>query len=322
MTAFGTGTPIVGATVQVEGGPSATTVAGGAYTMSVPAGTYNVTASAANYEDDTSTGVVVVASQTTTSNFELLVSNIVTTNYTSAATPVNIPDDDDAGATKNLVINDDFLIDDVDVTVNITHTYISDLDLYLVAPWGDSVQLAEDPTTFPPGANMTNCRFDDEAATEFDYTTGTPPFTGSFQPFGELEAFDGFTSMGTWRLRAVDNESADVGTIGIFIIHITHEAEAVGDRGEGIPTGFALHEAFPNPFNPTTRIDFDVPVTTNADLTIYNSLGQEVATLASGTMNAGLHTVYFDASSLTSGIYFAQLRAGNFVSTQKLVLMK
>jgi len=235
---------------------------------------------------------------------------------------VNIPDQDPAGAAKNLVINDDFLIDDVDVTVNITHTYVSDLDLYLVSPWGDSVQLAEDPADFPAGANMTNCRFDDEAATAFAYSPTGAPYTGSWQPFGELEMFDGFTSMGTWRLRAVDNEAADVGTIGIFIIHITHEAEAVGDRGEGIPTGFALHEAFPNPFNPTTRIDFDVPVTTNAELTIYNSLGQEVATLANGTMNAGLHTVYFDASSLTSGIYFAQLRAGNFTSTQKLVLMK
>lgn len=322
VTAFGTGTPIVGATVQVEGGPSATTTAGGAYSINVPAGTYNVTASATNYVDDTATGVVVVVDQTTTTDFELLVSNVVTTNYPSAATPVNIPDNNDAGASKSLTITDDVLIEDVDVTVNITHTWVSDLDLYLVAPWGDSVQLAEDPTTFPPGANMTNCRFDDEAAVAFDYVTLTAPFTGSWQPFGELEAFDGFTTAGVWSLRAVDNEVDDVGTIGIFTIHITHQGSAVGDRGEGIPTGFALHEAFPNPFNPTTRIDFDVPVTTNADLTIYNSLGQQVATLASGTMNAGLHTVYFDASSLTSGIYFAQLRADNFVSTQKLVLMK
>ncbi len=322
VTAFGTGTPIVGATVEVEGGPTATTGAGGAYTMNVPAGTYNVTASAANYEDETATGVVVTVDQTTTTNFELLVSNVVTTNYTSAATPVNIPDFGGASAIKTLNITDDFLIEDIDVTVNITHTYISDLDLYLVSPFGDSVQLADGPNVAVSGANMTNCRFDDDAATEFAYVAGGAPYTGSFSPVGELEAFDGFTSAGTWGIRAEDGAAQDVGTIGVFIIHITHEASAVGDRGEGIPTGFALHEAFPNPFNPTTRIDFDVPVTTNADLTIYNSLGQEVATLANGTMNAGLHTVYFDASSLTSGIYFAQLRAGSFTSTQKLVLMK
>lgn len=322
VTDFETAAPIQGATIEIEGGASTTTDANGDYSFNVAAGTYTLNASAANYEDETVTGVVVVVDQTTTADIAMVPSSTVTTNYPSAATPVNIPDQSPTGANKNLTITDDFLIEDLDVTVNITHTWVSDLDLYLISPWGDTVQLAQDPTTFPPGANMTNCRFDDEAAVAFDYETLTAPFTGSWQPYEELGAFEGFTTQGIWTLRAVDNEQADVGSIGVFTIHVLHEASAIGPRGEGIPTGFAMHEAFPNPFNPSTRIDFDVPATTNGELKIYNSLGQEVATLVSGQLATGLHSVYFDASALTSGIYFAQLRAGSFVSTQKLVLMK
>ncbi|NUO20187.1 carboxypeptidase regulatory-like domain-containing protein [bacterium] len=322
VTNFETSAPIVGATVEIEGGGSTETDANGAYSFDVPAGTYTLTASAQSFEDETIAGVEVVVEQTTTVDFALVPSSTVTTDYPSAATPVNIPDQSPTGANKTMTITDDFLIEDLDVTVNITHTWVSDLDLYLISPWGDTVQLAEDPTTFPPGANMTNCRFDDEAAVAFNYETLTAPFTGSWQPFEELGAFEGFTTQGIWTLRAVDNEQADVGSIGVFIVHVLHEASAVGPRGEGIPTGFAMHEAFPNPFNPSTRIDFDVPATTNGELKIYNSLGQEVATLVSGQLATGLHSVYFDASALTSGIYFAQLRAGSFVATQKLVLMK
>jgi len=322
VTAEGTGTPIAGCAVEVEGTAlTATTNAQGVYTVNPQAGTYTLNFTAAGYLDGTLSGVVVVAEDTTTADVALEVSNFVTTNYPSAATPVAIPDQDPAGAVKTLNITDDFMIDDLDVTVNITHTYISDLDLFLVSPWGDTVQLAEDPTSFPPGANMTNCRFDDEAATPFDYTTLTAPFTGSWQPFEDLELFEGFSCEGTWTLHAVDNESADTGTIGIFTVHVTHQATAVGDRPV-MPGEWVMHEAYPNPFNPSTQIRFDVPVTTNAELKIFNSLGQEVATLLNQNVTAGAHTVYFNAADLPSGLYFAQLRAGSFVSTQKLVLMK
>lgn len=322
VTASGTGAPIANATVEIADGPTTTTNAGGQYALAVAAGTYTVEASATGYTSTTVAGVVVVAGQTTTTDIEMEVSNTETSNYPSAATPVAIPDADPAGAAKTLTITDDFLIDDLDITVNITHTYVSDLDLYLVSPWGDSVQLAEDPTTFPAGANMTNCRFDDEAEEAFDYETLTAPFTGSWRPFATLEAFDGFTTAGAWRLRAIDNEAADTGTIGIFTIHVTHEASPVDNGGAGLPTEFAMSPAFPNPFNPSTQITFDVPVTTNAEMKVFNSLGQEVATLFNGQAVAGTHTLYFVADNLPSGLYFAQLTAGSFVSTQKLVLIK
>jgi len=321
VTALGTGNPISGATVTIDGGPTTTTGATGEYAFEIGEGTYTVEVSASGYVSASTPNVEVVGGEVTTVDFELEVSSTMTTDYPSAATPVAIPDQSPSGAAKTLTITDDYLIEDVDVTVNITHTYVSDLDLYLVAPWGDSVQLAEDPTTFPAGANMTNCRFDDEADAPFEYTATGAPYTGSWQPFGELEAFDGFIVTGAWRLRAVDNEAADTGTIGIFTIHIEHQISAADETG-ALPTEFAMQPAFPNPFNPSTQISFTVPVTSNAEMKVFNSLGQEVATLWQGTATAGTHTLYFMADNLPSGIYFAQLNAGSFVATQKIVLLK
>lgn len=88
------------------------------------------------------------------------------------------------------------------------------------------------------------------------------------------------------------------------------------------PMTYSLQQNYPNPFNPSTQIAFTLPVRSDARLTVYNVAGQEVATLVDETMNAGQHNVTFDASSLSSGVYFYKLQAGDFTATQKMVLMK
>jgi hypothetical protein len=97
---------------------------------------------------------------------------------------------------------------------------------------------------------------------------------------------------------------------------------AVDDAVSSLPARFELMEAYPNPFNPSTNIQFALPAAANVSLKVYNLLGQEIATLASGMMSAGTHTVTFDAKSLSSGVYFYTLNAGNFVGTHKMMLMK
>lgn len=89
------------------------------------------------------------------------------------------------------------------------------------------------------------------------------------------------------------------------------------------PKEFILHQNFPNPFNPSTQITFDVPTTTTVTLKVYNLLGQEVATLLHNTsVEAGEQSITFDASKLSSGLYFYRLQAGSFVSVRKMVLLK
>jgi hypothetical protein len=88
-------------------------------------------------------------------------------------------------------------------------------------------------------------------------------------------------------------------------------------------TNFRLDQNYPNPFNPITVINFSVPVeNTLVSLRVYNSLGQEVGTLINQVVPAGSHEVNFDASSLSSGVYFYTLRAGNFVDSKKMTLLK
>lgn len=85
---------------------------------------------------------------------------------------------------------------------------------------------------------------------------------------------------------------------------------------------FDLAQNYPNPFNPSTVISYTVPANGLVSLKIYDVLGNEVATLASGYHNAGIYTVNFDAKGLTSGVYFYKLTAGNKTATRKLLLTK
>jgi hypothetical protein len=88
------------------------------------------------------------------------------------------------------------------------------------------------------------------------------------------------------------------------------------------PAAYTLSQNFPNPFNPTTTIRYGVPVRTHLTLTVFNTLGQKVAELVNGEVEAGYHDVQFDASKLASGVYFYQLKAGNRVQARKLLLIR
>jgi hypothetical protein len=83
-----------------------------------------------------------------------------------------------------------------------------------------------------------------------------------------------------------------------------------------------LNQNYPNPFNPTTTISFTIPSTSNVSLKVFNILGKEVATLVNESKSAGNYSINFNASGLSSGVYFYQLTTDNFTSTKKFILMK
>ena len=94
-----------------------------------------------------------------------------------------------------------------------------------------------------------------------------------------------------------------------------------------LPAKFAVHENYPNPFNPTTNISFDLVEHSPTEVTVWNMLGQKVATLYSGELPAGRHTLTFEARSengntLPSGVYIYKVAAGNKVDTKKMMLLK
>ena len=101
------------------------------------------------------------------------------------------------------------------------------------------------------------------------------------------------------------------------------------DSGAGVdapsailPSGYTLDQNFHNPFNPRTTICYSIPAATHVSLNVYNLAGSEVATLVHGVQQAGSHSIVFDASSLSSGIYFYRLQTASFVDTRRLVVIK
>jgi hypothetical protein len=94
------------------------------------------------------------------------------------------------------------------------------------------------------------------------------------------------------------------------------------EEGAELPTQAELFQNYPNPFNPTTTIAFELPARSDVTLTVYDVMGRQVTTLVSESLSAGRHDVTWDAGDRASGLYLYRLRAGNFVQSKTLTLVK
>jgi|GEM_PF-2004649 len=114
----------------------------------------------------------------------------------------------------------------------------------------------------------------------------------------------------SYRLRQIDFD----GTSKYYYLPVSVEVSA--------PATFELCQNYPNPFNPTTSIRYSIPVASKVKIDIYNTLGQLVSNLVSEYKEAGVYSVDFNASSLSSGVYMYKITAGNFTSVKKMNLLK
>ncbi|MEO6693886.1 MAG: T9SS type A sorting domain-containing protein [Ignavibacteria bacterium] len=113
------------------------------------------------------------------------------------------------------------------------------------------------------------------------------------------------------------------------IIDITNHEEMVSDNlqipnnsSSQIPREFAIAQNYPNPFNPSTSISFDIPSLSEVSLSVFDLTGREIASLVNETLEPGSYSYKWNASQLSSGIYFYRIKAGSFVQTKKMVLIK
>ena len=106
--------------------------------------------------------------------------------------------------------------------------------------------------------------------------------------------------------------------IKLIIERLVSEIENEGNQ----VSDYKLYQNYPNPFNPSTRIEYEIPEVSFVTLKVYDVLGNEIATLVNEGKPAGSYEVEFNASNLTSGIYFYQLNAGSFIETNKMILLK
>lgn len=106
-----------------------------------------------------------------------------------------------------------------------------------------------------------------------------------------------------------------------IVVSVSESVTGVLETQEGIGS-FELNQNYPNPFNPSTVISYQLPMTNNVSLNVFDVLGNNIATLVNEKKEAGNYTVVFDGANLSTGIYFARLQSGNVVRTIKMFLVK
>jgi len=106
------------------------------------------------------------------------------------------------------------------------------------------------------------------------------------------------------------------------ILKPTTTTTDIRQKGASVPTTIKLQQNYPNPFNPATTISYELPAAAQISLRVYNLLGQVVVTLVDDMKSAGRHNIVFDASLCSAGIYVYQLRVGQIMQTQKMLLLK
>jgi photosystem II stability/assembly factor-like uncharacterized protein len=138
---------------------------------------------------------------------------------------------------------------------------------------------------------------------------------------------------GSWSVQVADsnvyqgvsftdaNNGTVVGGFGIILHTTSGGVTGIKDNPTRLPSQFVLEQNYPNPFNPSTTIRYSLPSRSHVTMTVFNTLGQQVAELVNREVDPGSHDVKFDGSNIASGIYFYRIRAGSFVQTRKLVVI-
>ena len=139
--------------------------------------------------------------------------------------------------------------------------------------------------------------------------------------FTVAEDFDGEEIEVTVSKYRLNENVEGVNVVGVFT------KSAMGIQSDLIPGQYSLHQNYPNPFNPVTTLRYDLPEQANVNITIYDILGREVKTLINQTQDAGFKSVIWDPTNdygkpVSAGVYLYKIRAGKFVQTRKMVLLK
>jgi hypothetical protein len=114
-----------------------------------------------------------------------------------------------------------------------------------------------------------------------------------------------------------DEEFTHSGKVEFYITMLSSNEEE-----QARPEQFSMEQNYPNPFNPTTVIRYQLPEPASVKLEIFDLMGRKISTLLDRRQSAGAHSIEFDASDLSSGVYIYRLQTGGFVSTKKMMLIK
>jgi choice-of-anchor B domain-containing protein len=155
-----------------------------------------------------------------------------------------------------------------------------------------------------------------------DISTPTAPVEIAWYDTHPQSNSDGFA--GCWGVFMFPSSGKIIGSdmsAGLFVIKMGSIPVGITNN-QTIPASFSLKQNYPNPFNPSTTIEFSIPKNDYVTVKVFDALGKQVGVLADEYKTAGNYTVNYDASNLTSGIYFYTISSGSFTETKKMMLIK
>jgi subtilisin-like proprotein convertase family protein len=254
--------------------------------------------------------------------------------------PLAIPDNNVAGTTSVLNVGTNVVLTDVNVRVEITHTWVGDLFIKLRSPLGTEVTLLDQPgvpaSTFGCGSDNMNVTFDDAAVQVLEsFCPGTNPwYAGPARAVGLLSAFNGQSSQGDWTLTVSDRAGQDLGTVVDWELITTPALAGTCDVCASVdapiaigPQRFELSSGRPNPFTRSTDIRFQLAKPGRATLSIYDVAGHMVSQLVDRDMPAGWHTVTWDGTGrdrtpMAPGIYFYKLTSEGQTASKSVLRLR
>lgn len=274
---------------------------------------YTTTALAANtqyYWRVTASNQCATAAPSTVFNFTT--ANLTCATFSATDLPQTISESGAGNSytsTINVVAN--FPITDVNVTIDIDHTWVADLDITLTSPNGTVVELTSD--NGGSGDNYTATVFDQEATGPI--TAGAAPFTGSFVPEGDLSTIYGELSGGDWILTVVDDANFDGGNWNSFDLDLCVQGSlSVNDFDSGI-SGFSV---YPNPNNGSFNVKFNNLSQNDISISVYDIRGRRVFNNLYRSTNNFEETINLE--NVESGMYVLQISDGIKSQTKKVII--
>ena len=226
-----------------------------------------------------------------------------------AGSPLPIPDNDPNGLTSSITVADNYNIEKVKVTVNITHTYVGDLTLTLESPSGKITELVSGACSNGEDIDVV---FDDNGG-DLNCAVTAPAISGTIKPSQELSNFIGENSSGTWKLKIEDGAPDDNGSLVSWSLELCTSEPVLGIN----TYVFSDFKVYPNPSDGNFNVEFSSKNTSDVDIILFDLLGRKIAQKTYKTkFNSFKENL--NMNHISSGIYILQVKRGNKISSQKL----
>lgn len=234
------------------------------------------------------------------------------TNSTALVVPDGVGNNQPGAVVSNLIsVTDDVVITDVNVIVDVTHTYIEDLVIGLNNPDGDQVFLWG---RYCDGEDAFTITFDDDGPV-LPSTGCTNPMTGTYAPYGNLSDFNGSSSLGSWELLAVDYYVGDTGQINSWTLQICSQQAIMKNDNFNSLSEF---QVYPNPNNGNFSVHLVSSTNTDIALELFDMRGRKV--FNNTYANSGTFDQNINLSNVTPGIYLLNVSDGVSKETKKIVI--